>query len=88
MCLLPAEVIEIIADALFEPTPRTSDPASSTAACCSKPGWADVSGFMSASTKLHRMGYIRWIRVVTVKDIKDWGILLLDANFVRYVTMQ
>ncbi|KAF8599674.1 hypothetical protein BDV93DRAFT_295014 [Ceratobasidium sp. AG-I] len=79
---LPVEITERISDFVFEPRlPQLATEGGDFIS--TKPTWDSVSGFMSASMDLHKMGYIRWIQIVTVKVPSDWAILLPDAHLIR-----
>lgn len=81
---LAVELIERIADFLFEIKPPVPDSTGDVPLCCAKPPWEDVRGFMAASLELHRMGFTRWIRVVTIKKSEDWSIISQNLHLVRY----
>ncbi|KAG9081829.1 hypothetical protein FS749_007356 [Ceratobasidium sp. UAMH 11750] len=68
--LLPLDVIDRIADYLFEVHPPSD--LNLSLICCTKPLWADIEGFMSASPELHSMGYMRWMTVLTIRVPEDW----------------
>ncbi|KAF8599676.1 hypothetical protein BDV93DRAFT_295031 [Ceratobasidium sp. AG-I] len=80
---LSVEIIERIADFLFELQPPKLDSAGQRELLSTKAPWHDVSGFMSASMDLHKMGYMRWIQSVVVKTSADWDGLLPDAALIR-----
>ncbi|CAE6506913.1 unnamed protein product [Rhizoctonia solani] len=82
--MLPIEIIEKIADYLFQPIPLASDPSGATSTRCKKRPWRDVSGFMWTSPSLHRMGYRRWIQAISVKNVDDWKVILEHIKLVRY----
>ncbi|KAG8731367.1 hypothetical protein FRC11_004388, partial [Ceratobasidium sp. 423] len=62
--LLPVELIERVADFLFEVTyPYPSDQKSDRTSMLSlKPSWVMVAGFMSASVDLHNIGMKQWVQ--------------------------
>ncbi|KAG8770400.1 hypothetical protein FRC12_004288 [Ceratobasidium sp. 428] len=80
---LPIEVVENIAGFLFEVRGPSGCRDGTSLICCIKPRWADVVGFMEASPELHRIGYIRWISVVTIRHSNDWRILAPVRHLVR-----
>lgn len=83
-CLpVPVELVERIADFLFELKPPLLDPNGDASITCSKPVWQDVKGWMEASVHLHHMGFLRWLRVITVYSPDDWIILLHNRSLVR-----
>ncbi|KAG8747194.1 hypothetical protein FRC11_012431, partial [Ceratobasidium sp. 423] len=82
---LPLELFERTADFLFQPTLPVPDGSSATSTLCVKPSWRDVAGFMSASAGLHRMGFRRWLQVISVKDVEDWDVLTKYIEFVREI---
>lgn len=81
---LAVELVERIADFLFELKPPVADFTGNAPLCCTKPSWQDVSGFMEASVELHRMGFTRWLRVITVKKAEDWTIISQNLDLIRY----
>lgn len=81
------ELIERIADFLFELKPPVLSSTGDTPLCCTKPPWRDVSGWMYASLELHRMGYTRWLRVITIKKAEDWIIISQNLNLIRYCSI-
>lgn len=80
---LPVEVIERISDFLFEIKLPIPDCTGNTSITCSKPVWSEVESFMRASVDLHNMGFTRWLCVITVKERKDWEIILQNMRVVR-----
>ncbi|CAE6438934.1 unnamed protein product [Rhizoctonia solani] len=82
---LPPELLERIADLLFQPTVPIPDGSSATSILHVKPSWRDVAGFMSASVGLHRMGFRRWIQIISVKDADDWGVITEYIELVREI---
>lgn len=80
---LPPELIEHIADYLFEIRPPAPDFAGNVPLCHEKPLWSEISGFMSASLELHRMGVARWLRVLTVRGPDDWTMVSQNSHLVR-----
>ncbi|KAL5637746.1 hypothetical protein ACGC1H_002117 [Rhizoctonia solani] len=83
--MLPIELIEKIADCLFQPITPTSDPSGAASGRYIKPPWRDVAGFMWASPSLHRMGYRRWLQAVSVKNVDDWKVILEHIELVREI---
>ncbi|KAG8776528.1 hypothetical protein FRC12_000858 [Ceratobasidium sp. 428] len=81
---LPTEIIERVADFLFELRPPIVGRDSAALICCVKPQWSDIAGFMGASVELHTIGYVRWLTVATVKHPQDWEILSLGLHLVRW----
>lgn len=81
---LPVEVTERISDFLFESQPPQLDSEDTGELISIKPAWDSVRGFMWASIDLHKMGYMRWVQIVTVKVPSDWARLLPDAHLIRY----
>ncbi|KAF8599671.1 hypothetical protein BDV93DRAFT_609111 [Ceratobasidium sp. AG-I] len=79
---LSVELIERIADFLFELQPPKLDSAGQCELLSTKVPWHGVYGFMSASMDLHKMGYMRWIQSVIVKTSADWDVLLPDAALI------
>lgn len=82
--LLAIEIVERIADFLFEirpPNHHSSD--SGDAFCCSKPDWFEVVGFMWASLDLHNMGIERWVRILTIRESGDWKIAARWSHVIR-----
>lgn len=82
--LLAIELIERIADHLFALEPPTSGLLADAPMLCTKPAWVDVKGFMQASPELHKMGYVRWIRILTVREPEDWNIISQNLSCIRY----
>lgn len=82
---LPIEMIERIADFLFEIEPPPLDRTGNTPITSSKPVWSGVEGFMQANLDLHNMGFLRWLHVITVKDNQDWKIISQNMRVVRCV---
>ncbi|KAG9081828.1 hypothetical protein FS749_007355, partial [Ceratobasidium sp. UAMH 11750] len=68
---LPLEIIERVADFLFEAHPPNDLDLPDL--CCVKPPWKDVAGFMNASSQLSRMGYARWTEVLVIRSPEDWS---------------
>ncbi|EUC64858.1 hypothetical protein RSOL_493180 [Rhizoctonia solani AG-3 Rhs1AP] len=79
--ILPREIFEHIADEVFALTPPQKDYNGSMHS--SKPRFAVVENFMSASPILHEIGIIRWVCVLTIRDIHDWKVALKWHNFIR-----
>jgi len=82
--VLAIEIVERIADFLFEiqpPNHRSGDEG--TAFCCVKPDWPQVVGFMQASLDLHNIGIERWVRILTIRESGDWKIVARWSNVVR-----
>ncbi|KAG8709648.1 hypothetical protein FRC09_000550 [Ceratobasidium sp. 395] len=80
---LPIEVVESIANFLFELRQPGPNRGGAALICCVKPQWADVAGFMEASPEFHRIGYNRWVPVVTIRHPNDWRILTPVRHLVR-----
>lgn len=80
---LPIELVERIADFLFELKPPIPDAAGDAPITCLKPVWLDVKGWMEASVNLHSMGFMRWLRVITVNSPDDWTILFQHQSLIR-----
>ncbi|CAE6435380.1 hypothetical protein ACGC1H_002877 [Rhizoctonia solani] len=79
--IFPQEIFQHIADDVFAPTPPQKDYNGSIHS--SKPLFAAVHGFMGASTTLHEIGIIRWVCILTIRDLKDWEVALKWRNFIR-----
>ncbi|CAE7213655.1 unnamed protein product [Rhizoctonia solani] len=81
---LDSDVVELVADHLFELQPfvyqGNQEPAT---ICCRKPRWKDVLGFMSASPAFHYIGMVRWVSVLSIRTSKDWNTALQYHNAVR-----
>ncbi|KAG8761039.1 hypothetical protein FRC11_014492 [Ceratobasidium sp. 423] len=82
---LPPELLERVADLLFQPAPPSPNPSSATSIRCAKPMWHGVTGFMSASSDLHIMGYRRWLQVISVKNADDWDVIIQHIELVSDV---
>ncbi|KAG8699224.1 hypothetical protein FRC09_006746, partial [Ceratobasidium sp. 395] len=67
---LPFELIERVADFLFETQPP--DDSAPVPICSTKSLWKDVKGFMNASTQLRKIGFMRWMGVLKIKQPEDW----------------
>ncbi|KAG8701665.1 hypothetical protein FRC08_003968 [Ceratobasidium sp. 394] len=78
---LPPDDISRVADFLFEVQPPGN--LDTSVVCCTKPPWADVRGFMSASPELHTLGYVRWLTVLTIRIPEDWDRIEQFAHRVR-----
>jgi hypothetical protein len=83
---LPLELVERIADFLFQTTPAVHGSSMPESMLCVKPLWRDVAGFMGASPILHKMGYRRWLQIISVKNVNDWNIITEHVELVRYRT--
>ncbi|CAE7146234.1 unnamed protein product [Rhizoctonia solani] len=83
--MLPPELIERVADFLFQPAPPVADPSGATSLQSVKPLWCDVAGFMWASTTLHRMGFRRWLQVISVKNVEDWSVITDNIGLIREI---
>jgi hypothetical protein len=83
--VLSVEIIELIADSLFEPhTPTFSGNIEHETICCIKPHWNEVKGFLEASPELHRIGFRRWVEVLTIRSREDWDVALAMPLLIRY----
>lgn len=80
---LPVELIEQICDLLFELKPPVVDPTGNAPVTCSKPSWLDVHGLMHASPDLHSMGFMRWLRVITIRQPGDWIVISPHQSLIR-----
>jgi hypothetical protein len=81
---LPVEIVEYIADILFQAKPPVANLGDVAASIClAKPNWSDVASFMAASPDLHNIGFIRWIRVLSILDSEDWNQVLRYSHLVR-----
>ncbi|KAG8703311.1 hypothetical protein FRC09_004232 [Ceratobasidium sp. 395] len=78
---LPLELIERVADFLFEVQPPNDSALVSI--CSTKPLWKDVKGFMNASTHLRKMGFMRWMGVLKVKQSEDWDTAKRYSSWIR-----
>jgi hypothetical protein len=79
--VLSVELIERMADFYFELQPP--DDADRSSICCIKPQWSDIANFMAASSELHRMGFMRWVVVLTIRNSDDWEIAVQYSRWVR-----
>ncbi|CAE6394667.1 unnamed protein product [Rhizoctonia solani] len=77
--MLPIELVEKIADYVFQLV-STSDPGSGRYV---KPQWREVYGWMGASPNLHKMGYRRWLRIITIKNVDDWKVISEYIELIR-----
>lgn len=81
---LSVEMIELISDFLFHLyPPASSENVENQTICCAKPPWHDVEGFMYASPELHRIGFIRWTSVLTIRTTRDWDNALNFSHRVK-----
>jgi hypothetical protein len=78
--VFPLEIFEMVSESLFQlVSPKDYDEASIISY---KPAWVDVAGFIGASPELHAMGFVRWVRVLTVGSPDDWEKVLTYSHLV------
>ncbi|CAE6411078.1 unnamed protein product [Rhizoctonia solani] len=82
---LPLELVERIADFLFQAIPSAQDSPEPASILCVKPSWRDVAGFMGASLELHKMGYRRWLQIISVKNVNDWNTITEHIELIREI---
>ncbi|CAE7231136.1 unnamed protein product [Rhizoctonia solani] len=81
---LSLELIGLIADFLFElRPPKHSGNVENGTICCIKPPWRDIKGFMQATPETQRLGFRRWISVLTVRKPEDWEAAFKDCHWIR-----
>ncbi|CAE6412169.1 unnamed protein product [Rhizoctonia solani] len=81
---LPLEIIELISDFLFTlRPPEHSGNVENETICCVKPSWNDVKGFMQASPGTHKLGFERWVSVLTIRDSQDWEVAFRISHLIR-----
>lgn len=83
---LPPEILGKVAGYLMQLEPPGNH--GDEQICARKPQWNDVRGFMEASPELHYMGFVLWVRVLTVRDHADWEKILELSNLVQELTCE
>ncbi|CAE7169718.1 unnamed protein product [Rhizoctonia solani] len=81
---LSPELIGLIANFLFELNPpKHSGNVENETICCVKPSWCDVRGFMQAAPGTHKLGFRRWVSVLTIRKPEDWEVAFKDRHWIR-----
>ncbi|KAH7308253.1 hypothetical protein B0J17DRAFT_634505 [Rhizoctonia solani] len=84
--VLPLDLVQLIADALFEVTHSAlSDSQLGQAASMlsHKPAWREVAGFMNVSLEFQDIGMKRWVRVLSCKSKGDLEKASRYAQWIR-----